>query len=410
MLKDKAREVGAYILEHSKIVFPVIVIAAVAVTVTIALSAGNSRGEDPTAPGQESSTENTDGELGDEYQDIPMEENTDEGIETLINSYYEALVEGDTDTLSVLCQGISQQDLLRFKETANYIKSYPVVEIYTKPGLEEGTKIAYVYSRVVLNAFEDEISGYQTMMICKDDQGQYYIDRGEFSPEVQSYIEMVSAQDDVVVFNNRVNTEYNDLMYAKQEIFEYLSQLDSWVSTAVGESLAKLNAAEGENGQEESGGDNGESAPENGGDGNSENSETSQPAEPVVLYATATTTVNVRSSDSENADRLGKVTGGTKIQVLEQRVNGWTKVLYEGKEGYIKSEYLELVESASDAEVIGTVTATTNINVRASASETADRLGVLAGGEKADLLANENGWCKINYNGQVGYVKADYVE
>ncbi|MCM1045973.1 MAG: SH3 domain-containing protein [Candidatus Gastranaerophilales bacterium] len=406
MLKDKAREAGAYILEHSKILFPVIVIAAVAVTVTIALSAGGSTEDDSTLPSQEGSMENTDGVPGDEYQDIPMEENTDEGIGTLIRSYYDALAEGDTDALSTLCHGISQQDLLRFGETASYIQSYPVVEIYTKPGLEEGTKIAYVYSRVILNAFEDEISGYQTMMICKDEQGQYYINRGEFSAEVQSYIERVSAQDDVVVFNNRVNTEYNDLMYAKPEIFEYLSQLDSWVSTAVGERIAELNTEEGETGQEESG----EDVLENGEGGNTENPETSAPTEPVILYATATTTVNVRSSDSENANRLGKITGGTKIQVLEQRVNGWTKVLYEGSEGFIKSEYLELVESADNAEVIGTVTATTNINVRASASETADRLGVLAGGETADLLANENGWCKINYNGQVGYVKADYVE
>ena len=96
--------------------------------------------------------------------------------------------------------------------------------------------------------------------------------------------------------------------------------------------------------------------------------------------------------------------------MLEQRVNGWTKVLFEGKEGYIKSEFLQMTESAAGAESIGTVTATTNINVRSSASETADRLGVLAGGDSAELVAREDGWCKIKYQGQIGYVKADYVE
>ena len=55
------------------------------------------------------------------------------------------------------------------------------------------------------------------------------------------------------------------------------------------------------------------------------------------------------------------------------------------------------------------MTATTNINVRSAASETAERLGVLAGGSTLDLIANENGWCKVKYNGQVGYVKSDYV-
>ena len=66
-------------------------------------------------------------------------------------------------------------------------------------------------------------------------------------------------------------------------------------------------------------------------------------------------------------------------------------------------------ESADGYSSIGTIVANTNINVRASASETADRLGVLTGGESTDLIALEGDWCKIKYNGQVGYVKAEYV-
>ena len=97
-------------------------------------------------------------------------------------------------------------------------------------------------------------------------------------------------------------------------------------------------------------------------------------------------------------------------EVLEQRPNGWTKVDYEGKEGYIKTEFLQLAESAAGAESIGTVTATTNINVRASASETADRLGVLSGGDSAELVGTEGDWSKIKYNGQIGYVKSEYVQ
>ncbi len=131
-------------------------------------------------------------------------------------------------------------------------------------------------------------------------------------------------------------------------------------------------------------------------------------AEPI--YAKATTTVNVRASDSEQADKVDKVTGGTKLEVLEQKVNGWSKVKIGKTEGYIKSEFLQLLNVASNEAVIGTVTATSNVNVRMAASETADRLGVLAGGEVVDLLGRENGWCKINYNGQIGYVKEDFVQ
>ena len=71
---------------------------------------------------------------------------------------------------------------------------------------------------------------------------------------------------------------------------------------------------------------------------------------------------------------------------------------------------LQLAESAAGTETIGTVTATTNINVRASASETADRLGVLSGGDSAELVGTEGDWSKIKYNGQIGYVKSEYVQ
>ena len=206
-------------------------------------------------------------------------------------------------------------------------------------------------------------------------------------------------------FNNKITVEYNELMVDHPEVLQYISELDSQVSIAVGEKLANQVAGDSQN----TDGENTEGTTDGGQETSTEGGD--QPAEEQgPQYVTTTTTVNVRSSDSEQADKLGKVSGGTKLQLLEQRPNGWTKVDYEGKEGYIKSEFLQTVESAAGAETIGTVTATTNINVRASASETADRLGVLSGGDSADLIGTEGDWSKIKYNGQIGYVKSEYVQ
>ena len=188
-------------------------------------------------------------------------------------------------------------------------------------------------------------------------------------------------------------------------MLQYISELDSQVSIAVGEKLANQVA-----GDQNTDSLRKAEIRRHGRTGYPTPKAQSSPAEEQgPQYVTTTTTVNVRSSDSEQADKLGKVAGGTKLQVLEQRANGWTKVDYEGKEGYIKTEFLQLAESAAGAETIGTVTATTNINVRASASETADRLGVLSGGDSAELVGTEGDWSKIRYNGQIGYVKSEYV-
>ena len=56
------------------------------------------------------------------------------------------------------------------------------------------------------------------------------------------------------------------------------------------------------------------------------------------------------------------------------------------------------------------VKAKENVNVRNDASEDADPIGKLLGGETAEKTGEKDGWICINYKGQVGYVKADFVE
>jgi len=200
--------------------------------------------------------------------------------------------------------------------------------------------------------------------------------------------------------------ECNELYINNTQLFDYMMALDESVQKAIGEKLAariQETAAANVTGNEENAGE--------AADDNQEAVETGS-ADVVngPVYAVATTTVNVRSSDSEQADRIGKVAGGTKVQILEQKVNGWSKVQYEAGEGYIKSEFLQVAETAADGDVIGSVTATTNVNIRSSASETAEKIGIASGGDLLELISQEGDWSKIRYNGQVGYVKSEFVQ
>ena len=404
MWKEKLHFLGNYIIKHSKVVLPAVVVVAVAVTVSVSLSMNNrhreeqQNAESAAAVSSEIATEPT-------TEDVPLVANEEGAVYTLVATYYNAMATGDETTLRSVCDEISDKDMYRYLELAQYIDYYPTLEIYTKTGPEEGSVIAYVYYKIAFVGHEEEVPGYQALYICTNDQGEMYIKRGENSEEVNDYIKTVSTQDDVVEFNNKITVEYNELMVDHPEVLQYISELDSQVSIAVGEKLANQVAGDQNTDTSAEGGDQAADGQDTSAEG------TEQPAEEQgPQYVTTTTTVNVRSSDSEQADKLGKVAGGTKLQVLEQRANGWTKVDYEGKEGYIKTEFLQLAESAAGAETIGTVTATTNINVRASASETADRLGVLSGGDSAELVGTEGDWSKIRYNGQIGYVKSEYVQ
>lgn len=403
MWKEKIHSIGNYIIKHNKVVLPAVVVVAVAITVSVSLSLSNRHKEAQQEAEIASAASETATETATE--EVPLVANEEGAIYTLVATYYNAMATGDEETLRSVCDEISDKDMYRYVELSQYIDYYPTLEIYTKTGPEEGSVIAYVYYKISFVGHEEEVPGYQALYICTNDQGGLYIKRGENSEEVNEYIKTVSTQDDVVEFNNKITVEYNELMVDHPEVLQYISELDSQVSIAVGEKLANQVAAEtqvAEAGTEEGSTD--------GQDTQTENGEQQEAEDQGPQYVTTTTTVNVRSSDSEQADKLGKVSGGTKLQVLEQRPNGWTKVDYEGKEGYIKTEFLQLAESAAGTETIGTVTATTNINVRASASETADRLGVLSGGDSAELVGTEGDWSKIKYNGQIGYVKSEYVQ
>ena len=410
MWKEKIHSIGNYIIKHNKIVLPAVVVVAVAVTVSVSLSMNSRHKEAQQQAEAESALAASQTETETATQEVPLVANEEGDIYSLIATYYNAMATGDESTLRTVCDEISDKDMYRYVELAQYIDYYPTLEIYTKTGPEDGSVIAYVYYKIKFVGHDEEVPGYQALYICTNDQGELYIKRGENSEEINDYIKTVSTQDDVVEFNNKITVEYNELMVDHPEVLQYISELDSQVSIAVGEKLANQVAGDSQNTEgENTEGENTEGTTDGGQETSTEGGD--QPAEEQgPQYVTTTTTVNVRNSDSEQADKLGKVSGGTKLQLLEQRPNGWTKVDYEGKEGYIKSEFLQTVESAAGAETIGTVTATTNINVRASASETADRLGVFSGGDSAELIGTEGEWSKIKYNGQIGYVKSEYVQ
>lgn len=404
-VKEKILHIVDFVLAHGKLVFPIILIAAVAVTVTIALKAGSDRvaAAENAENGQAAISS---GDAGAELivPDIALELNAYPEVNALINTYFQAMADGDADTIASIQSSMDDMERIKITELGKYIESHPLIEVYTKPGPEENSYVVIAYNKTIMSYYpEIELPGYLGFYVCAREDGTLYINQEDVTEEVSEYIRKISLQDDVVELCNRIEVEYKELCIEKPEVFSYISQVEQEIKTTAGVILAQQ-ISEGDNDGSVSGSDAGEN--ENVG-------ETETPVEPEPtgpVYATTTATVNVRSSDSETADKINKVPANTKVEVLEQRANGWSLIVYEGKEGYIKSQYLSVIESAKDAEIIGTVTASTNVNVRVSPSQSADRLGVVAGGETLDLIAIEGEWCKVVYSGQIGYVKSEFVQ
>ena len=155
----------------------------------------------------------------------------------------------------------------------------------------------------------------------------------------------------------------------------------------------------------------------------------------MIRTARATDVVNIRTSDSEEADKIDKAQVGQEFTLLEQKGNGWSRVEYNGKDAFIKSDYLEIISeetlivdtsapaeetqeeeegeavAASNDASMGTVKVIENVRVRKSASTEAESLGTVYVGDELELLMKQaDGWTKIKYQGQTAYVKSEYVE
>ena len=410
ILLAKLESLGSWLVRHAKIVMPVVLAACVIITVVISIRANKKDAEQQGDVAANSTLEET----TDVYvvPEVALQENTIPEITELIDNYYTAQAEGDVDTIRSLVSDIEESEVLRIVETSKYVENYPSLEIYTKAGPVDNTYIVYVCSELKFTDYDDLFPGMKVFYVCVDENGQYYINESEEGSDNElTYIREVTLQDDVVDLNNKVAAAYNDMVAENPELAQFILDLNDEIKKNVGGALAQ---EEDENDSEEAGGEN-EAA---------ENTETGP--EVVVTKVRATDVVNIRSSDSETADRLGKAAIGDEFKLIEKIGNGWSKIEYEGAEAYIKSEFLEDIETevvdnsnegnetdnetettqepetaSVTVETNGTVTVIENVRIRSSASENSEKLGTAYVGDKLELVMKQaDGWTKIKYNGK----------
>ena len=131
--------------------------------------------------------------------------------------------------------------------------------------------------------------------------------------------------------------------------------------------------------------------------------------------ATVTTDVlNVRSGAGTNYSVIGSLKNGTIVPVISES-NGWSKINYNGKTGYVSSNYLGNKNTSSDntssSESIKykKIVTATNLNFRSGPSTSSSKIGSIKEGTEVGVISESNGWSKINYNGKVGYVSSQYL-
>lgn len=334
------------------------------------------------------------------------EENAYADVNSLVSSYLGAMSTGDTVTMASLSSSLSDDMKAFYEAQAKYVGNYSNYNVYTKKGPAENSYFLLATYDLLISGQTTPLPALISLYVCRNDSGALYINSESLSADEEAYILELVAQKDFSDLINQVEMDYNSALEADDNLAAAASALKDEINKDAQEILVAKQQKDLEAAAE---------------------AEAAAQAEAQAASASqvkcTSENVNIRASASTEAESIGKTKAGDVYTRYEKMENGWSKIDYNGKEAYIKSEFLEPVESseessgtseggsgASNLKPGDKITVKENVNVRKSASETGEKISTAYRGEQFELIELSNGWCKIKYKGEEAYVKADYVE
>ena len=125
----------------------------------------------------------------------------------------------------------------------------------------------------------------------------------------------------------------------------------------------------------------------------------------------------IREEASADSEVVGMIERGGSAEIIEKG-SEWTKIQSGDVTGYVKNEFcLFEEEAAAQAEEICESVADVTqdgLRIRMEASTEASILAVVYEGETLTVADTKEetaeGWVAVEYNGEIGYVSAEYVE
>ncbi|MGM2817842.1 SH3 domain-containing protein [Bacillus cereus group sp. Bce001] len=128
-------------------------------------------------------------------------------------------------------------------------------------------------------------------------------------------------------------------------------------------------------------------------------------------YTVNASVLHVRAGSSTSHDIISRVYNGQSLNVIDEE-NGWFKININGKTGFVSGEFVSK-NGTSNTNVSNTggnnkVTADV-LRVRTAPNTSSSVSGRVYEGQTLNVIGQENGWVKINHNGQVGYVSSEFV-
>ena len=317
---------------------------------------------------------------------------------------------------------------------SEYVENYQNIKCYTKPGLDDKSYLVSAYIEIKFKDVDTLAPGLDFFYVTTNKDGELYINNRysqfnllnkekELDPEIEALIESFELEDDVVALQQEVQKKFEEVSGSDEKLAQ---MINGTIKDACAQWAQKIAAAQStEQTTEQATEQSSETATE----------QTPQQTEDLAEIVYTTDIVDIRAQADENGELGTTVPAGTALTRTGNTDNGWSKLDYNNKDCYVKSEYLS-TEAPQDqsqdttqdqnqdtpAQNTGTqdtaglaegteVLLSDTVNVRASMSADAEKVGTAFAGEKVTVVMSyAEGWTKVNWNGQTGYIKTEFLK
>ena len=276
-------------------------------------------------------------------------------VNSLIESYYVAYAAGDLVTLQTLATPISERELGYIGLYSQYVEGYENLTFYTKSGLDANSYLVNVVVDVKFEGVETLAPGLDFFYVRTREDGTLYIDNlystynlknmdNPLDTSVHSLINQFEQQEDVIALVRDVTAKYAEAVTTDVNLDILINTtlpqaISNWMAKMVEDSLVLespiISNTETPDTEVE--------VPETEAL-ETEAPETEAPAASVIAEGTVITlkkTVNIREKMSTDSDKVGVAYEGEKVTVIMSYADGWTKVKWNSKTGYVKTDLLQ---------------------------------------------------------------------
>ena len=446
-IEDLTLEQIVTAIKHNKVKCISILAIIVVVIIFAAVAASKKSGNDVAL--SDFSTDEAVLEYKQEAVNEEYAEDENGEIKNLITNYYAAYASGDTTAVEKYATPVSDMEKSYIGVFSQYAQNYQDVTCYLKEGYNNNSYFVSVVYSLKFKDIETLDPGLDFFYVQTNEDGELYIDNvysnfnltmNEYDQDdnIKALITAFEQAEDVAELQQQIQSSYDEAIDSDDDLAKMMEEtlpeaLEKWASSYQEESddseddkdsdEAKKDSDEAEkesdNTNKESD-DSKEETKENE-DSNEEaesddskSQETSDDSDSKLVYAK--TKVNVRKKAKISAQSLGVLEKGDSVTLIKKMDNGWSKVKYKGKSGYVMSKYLKSTKTSdsgsSESELSrgDKVRLSESVNIRSKKSTKAGRVGLAYAGNTLTVLkVYDDGWTKVRWKGKKGYVKTSVL-